>query len=732
LFYNPVQGTMMTDPKTGKTETFVRTDPFTGVIVGGEGTKGDLQRAREEARADELLRDVAPTFKKKADVISSGWQSQYDKEEITYEEAVAGAQKEIDVLNIDYGKEQTRLGKKYPDVPNVFERRNTVRTAVETGTDLIVAGGALAVGAVNPVAGVAIGGAYFGGKGILQVTSRPTNEEIIAEGGLFAGFYKDKDTGKIMMEPTALDLKYKQERIKGGINLLVGASYGVGATTVISKSILTGELETLGQQPVKVLSVSKQGADSSFDIIKGVQRYGGLKRDITIAGKVIREGDKSFIMPVGEGTATTSGQFSWQLYKGYSPTYYAGADIFQVGTKGSLIAVGEKGTQLTVGRSVFIPKLSGGNIFKDVSSGVLDIALKKQKGRTISWFAGASEKVGTDPFGNEVSKIASGKLKTNVITGDGFKAGYLSAENFKPTTFGFQKVIKVPEPSATGGIDIGQGFKIFKDAPKYSGGVFKGGQNNILQTIITTDGTKQVSKVVQEGLLGDVASKLSPQISSVSYPSIVQAGGGGQSLYQFIGASQQVLDGGYSTMNRPQTTMQLNIRQNLDKTLSMTDLSVLSLSKTLKGTKSMMGVKSLALSQSMLGTQTLTQTKTMTKTQLKQGLKLKQQQRLLQQQMVQQPFFTTPRFNPSFNTGFKMGGFKPFFFNPPKSARFFDSRRFGQRRGQRTGYQTSFTGSALGIKGTGFAPGGLSVRGILNGKKTILNRSKKKKKARIL
>jgi len=47
-------------------------------------------------------------------------------------------------------------------------------------------------------------------------------------------------------------------------------------------------------------------------------------------------------------------------------------------------------------------------------------------------------------------------------------------------------------------------------------------------------------------------------------------------------------------------------------------------------------------------------------------------------------------------------------------AQFGKSRSKGQKKKQQTRFQTSFTGSVLGIKGKGIAPGGLSIRGIIN------------------
>jgi len=59
-------------------------------------------------------------------------------------------------------------------------------------------------------------------------------------------------------------------------------------------------------------------------------------------------------------------------------------------------------------------------------------------------------------------------------------------------------------------------------------------------------------------------------------------------------------------------------------------------------------------------------------------------------------------------------------------AQFGKSRSKGQKKKQPTRFQTSFTGSVLGIKGKGLAPGGLSIRGIIDSKET-----KRKKRRRL-
>jgi len=97
-YVNPIFGTVITDPVTGKAET-------------GEVTYGDIQRGVEDRRNVDLVA-TSNVFETKASNINKGYQSKIDSGELSLEQAQSQSKKEFDVLNVGYAEEQKRYTKK--------------------------------------------------------------------------------------------------------------------------------------------------------------------------------------------------------------------------------------------------------------------------------------------------------------------------------------------------------------------------------------------------------------------------------------------------------------------------------------------------------------------------------------------------------------------------------------------------------------------------------------------
>jgi len=697
-YVNPVFGTVQTDPLTGK-------------VVTGDVTYGDIQKGIEERR-DKKLSETSNVFETKATGITSGYQRRVDAGELTVEQATEQSQKEFDVLNVEYGKEQEKSYKKYKDVPGVFERTGTTRKVVEFIPDALAVSASLAVGAVNPVAGASIGVGYFTGKGVLQAAQKPTFKEIGEQGGIFAGTGFDDKGGISILEPTELDVKYKKLRREAGINLLVGATYGVGLVGAYSKSIITGELAELGESKIKVLSVSKQTGKGSTDIIKGIQTKGGLRREFTITGRVIKEGEKSYILPSGQGYSTTTGTFDWNLYKGYGKTGYAGGDIFKVGAKGTSIPI--KDGFFSFGKGVIEPQVSFGSPITSLStSNVLARTVKGGGKKQIDFFASVSKKIGTDKAGAEYYKSVSGKVnlekytsliegKGGLVEGGGFDVFGVNKASFNPNTFGIQKVIKVGASSVDDALVVG-GESFFSFGRGATTRVVKGYGEQSLQSGVLSGVSKSVSAgQIKAIVTPSLSSSVTKAIGSLAPPSIVQMGGTGKSKYSGVGG--QVYD---------------NIVVNQDFVGGMKGYSILEqkptnfifqgssiIPKVKSGTRGGFGVGTLPKQSSIISS-ALVPKQSLVPRQLT-GQRIKQQ--TIQQQIFQAPVTQAPLLRQGLIGDFGFG-LPSFPFILPKMAQFKKSKRRPQKGKQKTAFQTSFTGSILGIKGKGLAPGGLSIRG---------------------
>jgi len=673
-----------------------QTDPVTGKVVTGDVTFGDIQRGVEERRDLKLL-SAETKAEDKAKKITSNLQSKVDKGEITLTDAKAKAKEEFDVLNKEYKTTQENIFGSEKDVKGVFQRTGSARKIANLAPDLIAVGASAAVGVVNPVAGAAIATGYFTGKGIVGIAYNPTYKEVGLQGGLYAGVGKD-DKGKLsILEPTELDVKFTNIKREAATSLIFGAAAGVGLVGAYSKGIIAQELVELGQAPVKVKSITSVKGDTSYDLIKGFQSKGGLTREFQITGKVIKQGDKSFILPSGKGFSTTSGTFDWGLYKGYGKTYYAGGDIFSVGSKGSTTAV--KDGYLTLGKGTIEPKISFGGTFQELTPNAFSNIGKTLKigGKSeIQFFAGASKKIPSSSSTADYYKSVTGGVNYQRVSSGGFDAFGLGKE-LDINTFGIHKVLK------TGSSSIDD--------------IYRSGGSSIIKQVKGFGGTSVPDSLIKQ-FSGSISGVQAKTITKTSYsiisPAFLPSVYSGTGQYEKTGGSgflygqKQNSIGFSANLKQPKIVFKpVDVSFKIGKT-------------SIFGTRIKQGgITRQVSAQSQISN-------LISSGNVRQNLITGQRinQRTIQDQVLtQEPIVQVPLVSPGFLGGGFGGGLPPFGFIKPKMAQFGVSRRGGQKGKQKTAFQTSFTGSILKIRGTGLAPGALSVRGILEPKK----KSKKKK-----
>ena len=681
-YVNPIFGTQQTDPLTGK-------------IVTGEVTYGDIQRGVEERRGVELS-SAESSANVKADVITSTLQKKVDTGELTVVQAQAQADKEFQILNKDYTKAQEDIYKKEKDVKGVFERTGKARRIANLAPDLLVVGAAAGVGVFNPVAGASIATGYFAGKGIVEGTYSPTVKEIGQQGGLYAGVGTDEKGRLSILEPTELDVKFKGYRQQAGVDLLLGAAGGVSMAGAINKGYMAQELIELGESPVRLVSVSKVKGDVSYDVIKGVQTKGDLTRQFTITGKVIKQGDKSFIMPSGAGYSTTTGRV------GIIPTNYAGGDIFAVGTKGYSLAV--KDGYATLGKGVIEPRISFGGTFETAKEFV-NIGKSVKVGGTseVGYFAGASKKLGTDVSGAEYYKSVSGgvnvesgvvgKFKPFKILTDGRNIDVLGSPGVKAfklgkeldvNTFGINKIIRLGEGSIDDIYRAGGGSTITGQTGGYGGGA------------VPASLIEQFSK-----------SSLGTQAKIITKPTLTSGAFGLPSIFTGTGQYERtggnmIFGGGTNVVTTP------NIL-GFNKP-SQTLIPKVEEVKPQFGLGNMLGAYGKQRGSTKQITSQLPRSNLLPRSMIGQKIR----ERTIQKQILEQPLIQTPAPFGLLQTGGYGGGFDfGFPYIPKGELGGGPKKRKGQRGKQKTGYQTSLTGSILGIRGRGLLPGALSVRGIL-------------------
>lgn len=435
----PAFGTVTPETKTG----------FKTVTVGERQADIEFQRSLEREKAiSKYEKFLEQEDKKLQERINKG--EDFEKIQKRQQEVYAKANEQLN-------KRLDRLAKKQrKQQPDVLTKGRTgkVRQRVELVGDVGVAG----VSSVAP----GVGAAYFGSKGAYKSNVAET----------------------------------KGEQFEGFVEGSIGVGYGATAVSKAGKAVVGAEVEALGQQPIKYQGL-QFGKEKGKTILKGTQKYGKLKRDITIYGDFIKEGDKGFFVPSSKGTATTTGQLKTRLlpFKGTDPKYYLEAQKFRVGSKGVTVPLAERAS-ISVSKDTFVPDEAIGSIFQMQKGQAVPLSsFSRTGGKATTSFGGTlTRRTGKDTFESKGGEIIFGK-----------KGGFKGID-FKQS--GKIKVIDV-------GDDFGKGFAQADDTFKFVGK--KGGRKTPLTSTFADDIAKNLGQSTK------VTTKTTGTLSKGAGPSSVGA-----------------------------------------------------------------------------------------------------------------------------------------------------------------------------------------------------------------
>jgi len=684
-YINPVFGTVVTDPVTGKVET-------------GEVTYGDIQRKVEERRNVDLF-ETSGTFETKASNINKGYQGKVDSGELTLEQAQKQSKKEFDVLNVGYAEEQKKIYEKEKDVPGVFERTGTTRRVVGLIPDVAVTAASIGVGTVNPVAGASIGLAYFGGKGILQGVQKPTYKEVAEQGGLFAGVTADEKGRLSITEPTALDIKYQGLRNEAGINLLIGGAYG-GSLAIASANAVTQSTKLFGES-TKSNSVAYVKKYMSGDA-KNIETRNILYSETRAgspgyASRTVQENpllpsrQGSFTLGAGKGTTQVKYTDFLKQIRNEANPFVESSNSFISQAKGT---IGKATIDNTFGSSnIILPN----NLRATIGRGLIG-----DKSGTRSFiFGGVDTPIKQLPLSiSKGGRATSIKIYTKTTPVYDFERGLV---NLNQKTIGASARIPLKSRSFIFG-DTG-----IKSSSESSADVVKsflGGGGKSSKQFLDSLYSQKITQVNIPGFASSVSESTLPT-TSVS----VSTRSGGASISSQLINNQRT--NGFRSMSLMPLKGELKPVQNI---ITGQSVSIIPKARQRGGLVSKQSQGMVSLQVPALNVAQLSGQLT------KQKLKPRTIQELVLQQSLIQPAPTSQVFRDGSGYGFGL----PFGFILPKMAQFGKSRSKGQKKKQPTRFQTSFTGSVLGIKGKGLAPGGLSIRGIIDSKET-----KRKKRRRL-
>jgi len=318
-------------------------------------------------------------------------------------------------ISADFNKKQAEISKsyqsnvagsysKYKDIPGVYEQKSLIPGAVGLATDIGVS--------FTPIAP-----AYFVGKGISYLASEQNKGRIIVD-----------QSGGIIKE----ELTPKEWR---GLSYIGFAGVSTfGKLRGVERSIVGGELEQLGTQKIKFLQVTKQSGEQGLVTMKGVQSSGGLSREFLITGKTYNVGGKGFIMPTGEGIATTKGTLGWNILGGKPSSQYLSIQTFKVGAKGVSFPLGESGKLFAnVGTTTLLPGYETSALFKMPTTSAQSV---KVESNVMKQFT-KNLKYSKQPVIKELSGGISYKLKDNIFL----------SKNVKGDT-GLNLIYNVPDKSS--------------------------------------------------------------------------------------------------------------------------------------------------------------------------------------------------------------------------------------------------------------------------------------------
>ncbi|HUW43374.1 MAG TPA: hypothetical protein VMV95_00205 [Bacillota bacterium] len=278
-----------------------------------------LDYQNERAGYDALSEKISNKLAKK-------YQEKIDTGKLSYDVAVEQYQTEF---KEEYKEQAKKLEKAYGKYGGLYERRGDVGKVSRFGTEL-------------------------------ALMSNPLTASILGAGKIKAGEKKDILEMESGM-PLYPSFQASEKTREGQFIISTLALHPLGKIKRIEKSIVADELLTLSKQPINYESLLYKGTGKEGDIIvtKAIQRSGKLQTEIDIIGKVMKEGDKKFIMPLGTAEARTTGELSWNIMGGKEPTKVLGISESLIGGRSVMLSHSNKISKF-LSREVLQPQMQMG------------------------------------------------------------------------------------------------------------------------------------------------------------------------------------------------------------------------------------------------------------------------------------------------------------------------------------------------------------------------------------
>lgn len=243
----------------------------------------NYQNLNEEAAQYKLVEKVQQPIIEK-------YQTRIDTGELTLEEAKNQAELEYQQkISSKEFQEQSN------NISNYFETQRKLGIGERTGADVAKAipgiletGGLIALSLTGPAGATAVS-AIITTEGSKKITEASLNK----------------------------NLDVKERLLLGGAGVAEVALGVIGGGGVIKqtqrateKALIQEELNALKRQPISFNSIQIQGEEGSLAILKAEQRLNNLKTEYDITARIVKEGDKRYLIPEGIAEGKTSGTFS--------------------------------------------------------------------------------------------------------------------------------------------------------------------------------------------------------------------------------------------------------------------------------------------------------------------------------------------------------------------------------------------------------------------------------------
>lgn len=189
------------------------------------------------------------------------------------------------------------------------------------------------------------------------------------------------------------------EKVDIGTRLFFGGTLvrtGIGA---VERGIIRESVSSLGEAPVSFKQIQKIKGDESLVAYEAQQKYGGLTRNIQGVGKVVKQGENSFILPVGQTRSVTTGKV-WNIMGAPKGTQIFQYQASTFGSKGVSKKVGD--VIFGVSKTTVEPQVSASVIYGLGNKGITKFSTSARLGGEASQSLGfsATREVSKDIYGN--------------------------------------------------------------------------------------------------------------------------------------------------------------------------------------------------------------------------------------------------------------------------------------------------------------------------------------------